>query len=246
MSFQCDGYSSHTSESRGCKTVPPIALGHLPSFNRKPRIPRIVRLCQATGGMTRLSQSSADDCIETLQTGTRPYPDAARTMALPRLRAAVCHVSPHVLSAARTTQKTIDCIKLVAEQSANLVVFPESAIPGFPVWSSLLAPTQTHHFFQRMVQESVYIDGDEISEIRQAARNARVIVSLGISEKVRYSAATLFNSNVIIGDEGEVLVHHRKLSKLLLCVNSAMVRSDVCPSSRRIPFYCARTAFDVL
>jgi predicted amidohydrolase len=62
-----------------------------------------------------------------------------------------------------------------------------------------------------MVQESVYVDGDEISEIRQAARNARVIVSLGISEKVRYSSATLFNTNLIIGEDGEVLVHHRKL-----------------------------------
>lgn len=132
-------------------------------------------------------------------------------MALPQLRAATCHVSPHVLSAARSTQKTIDCIKIAAKHSANLVVFPESAIPGFPVWSSLLAPTQTHHFFRRMVQESLHVDGEEVSEIRQAARNSRVIVSLGISEKERYSSATLFNTNLIIGDDGEILVHHRKL-----------------------------------
>ncbi|KAJ9607347.1 hypothetical protein H2200_008420 [Cladophialophora chaetospira] len=132
-------------------------------------------------------------------------------MTLPTLRAAACHISPHVLSAARTTQKTIDCIKIAGKHSANLVVFPESAIPGFPVWSSLLPPIQTHHFFQRMVQESVYADGEEISEIRQAARNARVIVSLGISEKVRYSSATLFNTNLIIGEDGKILVHHRKL-----------------------------------
>lgn len=132
-------------------------------------------------------------------------------MTLPQLRAATCHISPYVLSAARSTQKTIDCIKTAAKHSANLAVFPESAIPGFPVWSSLLAPTQTHHFFRRMVQESLYVDGEEVSEIRQAARNARVTVSLGISEKVRYSSATLFNTNLIIGDDGEILVHHRKL-----------------------------------
>ena len=132
-------------------------------------------------------------------------------MSLPTLRAAACHISPHLLSAGRTTQKTVDCIKIAGRHSANLVVFPESAIPGFPVWSSLLPPIQTHHFFQRMVQESLYADGDEISEIRQAARNARVIVSLGISEKVRYSSATLFNTNLIIGEDGEILVHHRKL-----------------------------------
>ncbi|OAP59088.1 hypothetical protein AYL99_06386 [Fonsecaea erecta] len=132
-------------------------------------------------------------------------------MALPSLRAATCHISPHILSAARTTQKTIQCIKSAARHSANLVVFPEASIPAFPIWSSLLPPTHTHHFFRRMVQESVYVDGEEISAIRQAARDHRVVVSLGVSEKVRYSAATLFNTNIIVGEDGEILVHHRKL-----------------------------------
>ncbi|OQU97820.1 hypothetical protein CLAIMM_03701 [Cladophialophora immunda] len=132
-------------------------------------------------------------------------------MALPSLRAAACHISPHILSAARTTQKTIHCINTAARQSAHLVVFPEASIPAFPLWSSLLPPTHTHHFFRRMVQESVYVDGEEISAIRQAARDNRVVVSLGISERVRYSSGTLFNTNIIIGEDGEILVHHRKL-----------------------------------
>ena len=55
------------------------------------------------------------------------------------------------------------------------------------------------------------VDGEEISEIRQAARNARAVVSVGISEKVRCGSATLFNSNLIIGEDGNILVHHRKL-----------------------------------
>ncbi|KIW88796.1 uncharacterized protein Z519_10843 [Cladophialophora bantiana CBS 173.52] len=132
-------------------------------------------------------------------------------MALPSLRAAACHISPHILSAARTTQKTVNCIKTAARYSANLVVLPESSIPAFPVWSSLLPPTHAHHFFRQMVQESVYVDGEEISAIRQAARDNRVVVSLGISERVRYSSGTLFNTNIIIGNDGEILVHHRKL-----------------------------------
>src|ERR1700761_4182675 len=131
-------------------------------------------------------------------------------MALRSLRAATCHIAPHVFSSIRTTGKTVSCIKAAARHSANLVVFPESAIPGFPVWSSLLPPTKTHHFFQRMVQESLYVDGEEILEIRQAARSSRAIVSLGISEKVRYSSATLFNTNLIIGEDGDILVHHPK------------------------------------
>jgi len=62
-----------------------------------------------------------------------------------------------------------------------------------------------------MASQSVSISGPEITAIRASARHNGVIVSIGVSEKVEYSTATLFNSNVIIGSDGELLVHHRKL-----------------------------------
>lgn len=62
-----------------------------------------------------------------------------------------------------------------------------------------------------MAKESVLVEGEEIRAIRTAARETNTIVSIGISEKVRYSSATLFNSNVLIGTQGEILNHHRKL-----------------------------------
>ena len=62
-----------------------------------------------------------------------------------------------------------------------------------------------------MVSESVYADGEEVRAIRETAKTAGTIVSVGIAEKVRHSTATLFNSNSIIGSDGDVLVHHRKL-----------------------------------
>lgn len=132
-------------------------------------------------------------------------------MAATKLRVAICHVSPVFLDARQTTQKAISLIHQAAKNTANLVVFPETYIPAFPVWSALLAPHQNHDFFHRMVQESVYADGAEVRAIRAAAREAGVLVNVGISEKSRHSTATLYNSNLLIGTNGEVLVHHRKL-----------------------------------
>ncbi|KAE8449000.1 hypothetical protein EG329_008588 [Mollisiaceae sp. DMI_Dod_QoI] len=129
-----------------------------------------------------------------------------------RFLAAACHVSPILFSAQKTTEKCIQFINRAAKNSANLVVFPESYIPAFPIWSSILAPTQNHGFFEMMAKESIVIDGEEINAIRDTARKNKVMVSLGISEKLRGRHGTLFNSNVIIGEEGEVLVHHRKLA----------------------------------
>ncbi|KAB2109702.1 hypothetical protein AG0111_0g1718 [Alternaria gaisen] len=127
------------------------------------------------------------------------------------LRVAACHVSPIFLNARRTTDKAISLIKQAGSNKANLVVFPETYISAFPIWSALRAPTENHTLFQRMVQESVYADGDEMEAVREAARSNNVLVSIGFSERSRHSNGCLYNSNIFIGTGGEVLVHHRKL-----------------------------------
>ncbi|KEF51733.1 uncharacterized protein A1O9_12070 [Exophiala aquamarina CBS 119918] len=62
-----------------------------------------------------------------------------------------------------------------------------------------------------MAKQSVYADGEQVKAIQAVARKQEVTVSIGISEKVRYSSVTMFNANLIIGVTGEILVHHRKL-----------------------------------
>ncbi|KAJ5115533.1 hypothetical protein N7526_011414 [Penicillium atrosanguineum] len=131
-------------------------------------------------------------------------------MATPT-RVAACHVAPIFLSAGETTQKAVSLIEQAARNQAHIVVFPESFIPAFPVWSAVRSPPENHDLFKRMAIESIYADGEEIHAIRAAAKNNRVMVSVGFSEKVRTSYGTMYNSNMIISNQGEILVHHRKL-----------------------------------
>ncbi|KAK2053046.1 carbon-nitrogen hydrolase [Colletotrichum caudatum] len=134
------------------------------------------------------------------------------------IRVAACHVSPVFLSARRTTEKAVSLIQRAAKHHANLVVFPETYIPAFLicsvshlVGSATADTTENHDLFKRMALKSVYVDGEEVNAIRSAAREPDVMVSVGVSEKVRYSGATLFNSNIVLDSDGGVLVHHRKL-----------------------------------
>jgi nitrilase len=127
------------------------------------------------------------------------------------IRVAACHVSPIFLSAKDTTSKAIVLIKQAAQNRANLVVFPETYISAFPIWSSVRAPTENHDLFKQMAHESIFADGDEIYAIRSIAKQANIMVSMGFSERARFSSATLYNSNLFIGNSGEVLIHHRKL-----------------------------------
>src|SRR5262245_51037554 len=65
----------------------------------------------------------------------------------PRFRAAACHAAPVFLDAARTVDKACDLIAEAAGHGAKLIVFPESFVPGFPIWAGLRGPILSHDFF---------------------------------------------------------------------------------------------------
>jgi nitrilase len=129
----------------------------------------------------------------------------------PRFKAAACHAASIYLDANKTADKACDMIAEAARAGAKLVAFPESFVPGFPVWTALQAPIYSHDFFARFAAQSLGIDGPEITKIRMAARRYAVIVSIGITEGTIASVGCLWNTNILIGSDGTILNHHRKL-----------------------------------
>src|SRR5216684_8019151 len=130
---------------------------------------------------------------------------------LPKFKAAAVHAAPVFLDRTATTEKAISILREAAGAGAELIAFPETYIPAFPVWAALWAPIENHDFFARMADASVLINGPEVVRLRRAARELDVFVSIGISERSSVSLGGLWNSNIIIGDDGNILVHHRKL-----------------------------------
>lgn len=130
---------------------------------------------------------------------------------LPTLKVAACHVAPVFLDKTATTAKALNLIREAAANGADLVVFPESFIPAFPVWAALWAPILNHDLFELMVENSLYMDGPEIAALRAEAKRLGVFVSMGISERSHASVGCIWNTNVLIGDDGSILNHHRKL-----------------------------------
>ena len=130
---------------------------------------------------------------------------------LPRFKAAAVHAAPVFLDKQATTKKAISLIREAAAASAEIVAFSETFIPAFPVWAALWAPIDNHDLFVRMADQSVPVDGPEVKAIRDEARALGIMVSIGISEKSPASVGAIWNSNLIIGEDGEILNHHRKL-----------------------------------
>jgi aliphatic nitrilase len=132
-------------------------------------------------------------------------------MIYPKFKAATVHAAPVFLNREATTLKVCDLIREAARNGAELVVFPEAFIPAFPVWAALWAPIYNHDFFKRMVANSVVVDGPQVQRICQEAKKNNIFVSIGISETNPVSVGGIWNSNLLISDEGEILNHHRKL-----------------------------------
>jgi nitrilase len=132
-------------------------------------------------------------------------------MNLPTVKVAAMHVAPVYMDSAATLQKALSLIGEAAAHGAELIVFPESFIPGFPVWAALWAPIYNHEWFKKMVANSLLIDGPEMTELRATAARHKVFVSMGFSEATPVSVGCIWNSNVLIGDDGSLLNHHRKL-----------------------------------
>ena len=129
----------------------------------------------------------------------------------PKFKACAAHFAPIFLDADATVQKACALIAEASRAGARLIAFPESFVPGFPVWAGVQAPIKNHEFFKRIAANSIEVPGPEVATICAAAREHAITVSIGVSERSAVSLGCLWNSNLLIGADGTLHNHHRKL-----------------------------------
>ncbi len=132
-------------------------------------------------------------------------------VSYPAPRVAAVHAAPVFLDLERSVARACALIDEAARAGAELIAFPESYLPAFPLWSAVTAPIGAHEFFRRLAQNAMRVPGPELESIARVARLRGVLVSLGLTEGTDQSVGTLWNANVLIGPDGSVLNHHRKL-----------------------------------
>ena len=150
--------------------------------------------------------------------------------SFPTVKVAACHVAPAFLDASASAKKYLRLVDEAAEKGAHLVVFAESSIPGFPLFASTGAPIDNEGCWARFVEESIYADGPEIAAFRNKAREKNVVISLGFSERSHRSVACIWNSNILIGEKGQILAHHRVSQHTISHTKPRAKFSDLCVS----------------
>lgn len=129
----------------------------------------------------------------------------------PKFKVAAMHVSPVFLDTAKTIDKACSLIEEAASNGAKLVVFPETYVPAFPLWGSLRPPISNHKFFEKLLANAVMVPGPEVRRVAEVARRREIMVLLGINEGTTASPGCIWNTNLLIGSDGRLLNHHRKI-----------------------------------
>ena len=132
------------------------------------------------------------------------------------IKVAVCQKPPVLLDLEATTQKALQSLDEAVGEGAQLVVFPEAYLPGYPTWIWRLRPggdmALGNEIHAKLLNNSVDIAAGGLDPIRDAAAKHQVVVVMGLNEiDSEYSGTTLFKTVVVIGPEGSVLNRHRKL-----------------------------------
>jgi predicted amidohydrolase len=142
--------------------------------------------------------------------------NGAVTAATPRtVVVAAVQQAPALLDLPATLARVSEAVAQAASAGAQLVALPETHLPGYPSWIFGAAgwdDPAAKRAHARLLENAVTVPGAACDELCRLARRHKVVLVAGANELDRSSSGgTLFNSQLFISAEGELLGVHRKL-----------------------------------
>jgi nitrilase len=111
--------------------------------------------------------------------------------------------------------KACKLIKKAAKKGADLAVFPEAFLPGYPDWVWHVPPGDmalNQELYALLLEQSVTVGSDDTDRLCKAAKNAGIYVVIGINERNTQSSGGSINNTVLFIDpKGKLFGRHQKL-----------------------------------
>ncbi len=129
------------------------------------------------------------------------------------MKIAAVQAAPVFLDAQATTDKALDLLGEAADQGAQLIVFPEVFISGYPIWLRTPSIGTSDELLQightLYIQSSINADGPELAAIHQEARRRGVFVYIGFVERSESRGSVYASLAAIHPDKGIVGIHRK-------------------------------------
>jgi nitrilase len=133
------------------------------------------------------------------------------------LKVALAQISPVWLDKKQTIQKIKNTIEDASKEKAELIVFGEALLPGYPFWIGLTNGAAWNSSVQKeihahYVQNSITIEKGELDTICKLAKEHHMAVYIGIIERAQNRGGhSIYASLVYINQDGVIKSVHRKL-----------------------------------
>ncbi|UII78209.1 carbon-nitrogen hydrolase family protein [Flagellimonas sp. CMM7] len=133
------------------------------------------------------------------------------------LKVAMAQIAPVWLNKQATLEKIENTIQEAAKEKAELIVFGEAFLPGYPFWLAhtegaawdLKVNKELHAHYTR---NSIQIEAGELDAICKLAQENKMAIYLGMMERAKDRGGhSLYCSLVYINQNGEIKSVHRKL-----------------------------------
>lgn len=125
------------------------------------------------------------------------------------VRAAAVQISPVLYSREGTVEKVIRKIRELGKQGVRFATFPETIIPYYPYFSFVQPAYALGKEHQRLLEQSVTIPSAETDAIGEAAREAGMVVSIGVNER---DGGTIYNTQLLFDADGTLVQRRRKIT----------------------------------
>ncbi len=131
----------------------------------------------------------------------------------PIVTAAVVQAAPVMFDTPRTLAKLADLARKAASEGADIAVFPEAFVGGYPKGLDFGARLGTRspagrEDFRRYFESAIAVPGPETEEIGRVARANAIHLVIGVIER---DGGTLYCTALMYGPDGRLLGKHRKL-----------------------------------
>jgi aliphatic nitrilase len=132
-----------------------------------------------------------------------------KAAARKKVKVAAVQISPVLYSRQGTVEKVINKIKELGAKGVEFATFPETIIPYYPYFSFIQAPYAMGKEHQRLMDEAIVVPSADTVAIGEAARQANMVVSIGVNER---DGGSLYNTQLLFDADGTLIQRRRKLT----------------------------------